>query len=109
MGSMQRYSILYLFIFSLLFMGIEGAIDSLGGGEHTHGDDHAHVLDNDESLSIDSDADSNHCSHCCHGHTGSIEGNITILKCDMSDQQFAFYQPHILNFAQAPPTPPPNA
>ena len=104
---MLRYFILYLFIFSLLFTGVEGAIDSLSG-EHPHGDDYTHVLDNDDPLSIDSGSDSSHCSHCCHGHTGSIAGNITILNCDMTDQQFAFYQPHTLNFAQAPPTPPPN-
>ena len=41
---MLRPFISYVFIFSLLFMGIEGAVDS-AGGEHPHGDDYSHVLD----------------------------------------------------------------
>ncbi len=32
-----------------------------------------------------------------------------VLNSDMANQQFASYQPHFLNFSQAPPTPPPNA
>jgi len=87
-------------------MGIESAVDSVGG-EHPHGDDYAHVLDNDDTLSLDSDTNNDHCSHCCHGHTGSITGNITVLNCDMTHQQLTFYRPHFLNFSQAPPTPPP--
>lgn len=93
-------------------MGIESAIDSTGG-EHPHGDDYAHVLDSDAPLPLDADADADaddnndHCSHCCHGHTGSIAGNITVLNCDITHQQLAFYRPHFLNFSQAPPTPPP--
>lgn len=88
-------------------MGIESAVDTVGG-EHPHGDDYAHVLDSDGLNESDSDADSEHCSHCCHGHTGSITGHSSALSCDMNGQQFAFYQPHLLNFSQAPPTPPPN-
>jgi hypothetical protein len=103
---MLRPFISYVFIFSLLFMGIEGAVDS-AGGEHPHGDDYSHVLDSVDSLSLDSDYDG-HCSHCCHGHAGSIAGHGPALNCDMAHQQFAFYQPHFLNFSQAPPTPPPN-
>lgn len=103
---MLRPFISYVFIFSLLFMGIESAIDSTGG-EHPHGDDYAHVLDSDAPLPLDADDNNDHCSHCCHGHTGSIAGNITVLNCDMTHQQLAFYRPHFLNFSQAPPTPPP--
>ena len=90
-------------------MGIEGAVDSIGG-EHPHGNDYAHVLDSDDQHSSDSnsDTDNDHCSHCCHGHTSSITGHTPALNCDMTKQQLAFYQPHFLNFSQAPPTPPPN-
>jgi len=105
---MSKPFVCYLFIFSLLFMGIESAVDSTGG-EHPHGDEYAHVLDSGDSLSMDSHDDDGHCSHCCHGHTGSIAGHIPVLNSDMANQQFASYQPHFLNFSQAPPTPPPNA
>ncbi len=87
-------------------MGIESAVDSIGG-EHPHGDDYAHIEDSNDPLSLDSD-DDEHCSHCCHGHAGSIAGHIPVLSCDITDQLIAFYQPHFLNLSQAPPTPPPN-
>ena len=103
---MSKPFICYLFIFSLLFMGIESAVDSTGG-EHPHGNDYAHVLDSNDPLPLDSDDDS-HCSHCCHGHAGSIAGHIPVLNGDITNQHIAFYQPHFLNFSQAPPTPPPN-
>ncbi|MBQ0748470.1 MAG: hypothetical protein KBT73_18350 [Marinobacter sp.] len=105
---MLRPFIAYLFIFSLLFMGIEGALVS-SGGEHPHGDEYAHVLDSDDSTSTDTQGDNNHSSHCYHGHAGSIAGHCTVLNCDLAGHQFPFYQQNINNFAQAPPTPPPNA
>jgi len=104
---MLRPFVSYLFIFSLLFMGIESAVD-IAGGEHPHGDDYAHVMDSDDLHESGADTNSDHCSHCCHGHTGSITSNIPVLNCDITGQQFAIYQPHFLNFSQAPPTPPPN-
>ena len=104
---MLRPFISYLFTFSLLFMGIEGAVDSVGG-EHPHGEEYAHVLDSDDSPSPDSEGNDNHCQHCCHGHTSSISGHLTAMNCDVTDQRFSIYEPHILNFAQAPPTPPPT-
>jgi hypothetical protein len=103
---MSRPFISYLFIFSLLFMGIESAVDA-AGGEHPHGDQYAHSLDIDDPASLEAHDDEGHCTHCCHGHTGSIVGHITVLNCDMTHQQLAFYRPHFLNFSQAPPTPPP--
>ena len=72
---MLRPFVSYLFIFSLLFMGIESAVD-IAGGEHPHGDDYAHVMDSDDLHESDADTNSDHCSHCCHGHTGSITSNI---------------------------------
>lgn len=89
-------------------MGIESAVDSVGG-EHPHGDEYAHVLDSSDSLSIDSHDDDGHCSHCCHGHASGIVTHISVANCDITDQRFAFYQSHFINFSQAPPTPPPNA
>ena len=97
----------YLFVISLLLMGIESTFD-IASGEHPHGDDYAHVMDSDVQHESDSDTESEHCSHCCHGHTGSIASTISVLNCDINGQLFAFYQPNLLNLSQAPPTPPPN-
>ena len=102
---MLRPFVSYLFIFSLLFMSIESAVD-IAGGEHPHGDDYAHVMDSDDLHESDADTDSD---HCCHGHTGSIANTTPVLNCEVTEQQFVHYQPHFLNFSQAPPTPPPNA
>lgn len=104
--AMLRPVILYLFVFSLLFMGIEGAVDSVDG-EHPLGGKYAHILDSSDSLSPDVDDNDNRCQHCCHGHCINISGHLTIMNCDMTDQRFSAYDPHTLNFAQAPPTPPP--
>ncbi|WP_268905121.1 hypothetical protein [Dasania phycosphaerae] len=52
--AMLRPVILYLFVFSLLFMGIEGAVDSVDG-EHPLGEKYAHILDSSDSLSPDVD------------------------------------------------------
>ena len=104
--TMLRPFISYLFIFSLLFMGIEGPVDSVDG-EHPLGEKYAHILDSSDSLSPDVDDNDNRCQHCCHGHCINISGHLTIMNCDMTDQRFSAYDPHTLNFAQAPPTPPP--
>jgi len=105
---MLRPFISYLFVFSLLFMGIEGAIDS-AAGEHPQGEGYAHILDSDNSPSPDLEGNDNHCQHCCHGHCSSAtSGNLTVMNFDMTNQRFPIYEPHALNSAQAPPTPPPN-
>ena len=101
---MLRPFISYLFILSLLFMGIEGAVDSVGV-EHPHGDEYAHVLDSDDS---DLEGNSSHCQHGCHGHWSCILGRLTVMNDDATDQKFPIYEPHVLKLAQAPPTPPPN-
>ncbi len=105
--TMLRPFISYLFIFSLLFMGIEGAVDSVGE-EHPHGEEYAHVLDSDDSPPPDLEGNDSHCQHCCHGHCSNISGHLTVMNYDVTDQRFSIYEPHILNFAQAPPTPPPT-
>lgn len=88
-------------------MGAENSVDNVGGGHHV--DAHAHALDGHDLHESDTHSDNEHCSHCCHGHTGSIANNTLTLSCEITGQQFAHYQPHFLNFSQAPPTPPPNA
>ena len=77
-------------------MGIESAVDSTGG-EHPHGDEYVHVLDSGDPLSMDSHDDDGHCSHCCHGHAGSIVGDVPAWKRDMTEQQFEFYHTYFLN------------
>ena len=110
--SMFRTSISCLFIFSLLFMGIESAMD-FPGETHPHGGELAHVLDSDHPATPDAQIDdsqgnNDHCSHCCHGHAGSIASQLPVLSCDLTGQKFSFNQIRVDNFAQAPPTPPPT-
>lgn len=103
----MRPFISYIFIFSLLFMGMEEALHS-AAGEHSNGSDYAHFLDGDDSLSMEED-EAGHCPNCCHGYIGGITARNPIFNCDIANPQFAFYQLHFLNYSQAPPTPPPNA
>ena len=89
-------------------MGIENAVDTVGG-THPHGSDSTHIVESEVLQMSESDTDASHCSLCCHGHTVSGVGQLSVLNCVVPNQQFALYQPYILNFSQAPPTPPPNA
>lgn len=88
-------------------MGLESTVDSVDG-EHPHGGDYAQVLDSNDSVSQDAEGYDDHCQHCYHGHASSISGYLPVISCDVAGQRFSCYKPHVLNFAQAPPTPPPN-
>ena len=104
---MARHFICYLFVFSLFTLGIERAVDSVGG-EHPHGGDIVYITDSEthDSLELHDDG---HCPNCCHGHAGHIDNYFSPSNCKAASQQIAAYQPHFQNLAQAPPTPPPNA
>ena len=106
-----------LTILALLTMNIDGAIDIAQAG-HPHEDPLAHQLDDSQQTSesakrtqTDSDTPSNdHCEHCCHGHTSVVTASVlgTFSACG-SGRQIAYVPTSVANFAQAPPTPPPNA
>ena len=103
---MARNFICYVFVLSLLTLGVERAIDSVGG-DHPHGEDIAHLVHGEitESLELHDDG---HCANCCHGHAGNIDNQIAPANCKSPSQQIASYQPRFENLSQAPPTPPPN-
>ena len=95
---------------SVLFMSVDGAADVASTG-HPHGGDPAHLVDKHTVSSQDDSSESNlDIDHCEHGHTSSIAGQVTIVVPTLiaRDQQIG-RAPHVGNFAQAPPTPPPNA
>ena len=98
---------------SVLFMSVEGAADIVIKG-HSHADGPVHQLDGSESTKPDPNSDtegnSDHCERCCHGHTASITAQVAAIKTPFAtgDHQLG-RSPHVRNFAQAPPTPPPNA
>ena len=102
-----------ILILSLILVSLE-AMSDLDIGDLLHNDDQSHLKEFGHGLSShggelsDEELDGEHCQHCCHGHTSSISGHLTAMNCDVTDQRFSIYEPHILNFAQAPPTPPPN-
>ena len=76
------------------------------GDIHPYGDEQAHQID----ASVDSEKQSNHCEHCCHAHVVSVTAQVlaSTVYSGVMDYQLGT-TPHVLNHAQAPPTPPPNA
>ncbi|MBV1929092.1 MAG: hypothetical protein KUG81_06225 [Gammaproteobacteria bacterium] len=107
---MTRRLISCLFIISLLFVGLEGAMDSVAG-EHPHDSDSTQLAaDTGDIPSIDIDGDSGHCQHCHHASANCISDEMVALHFpDINQQRFSLYSLNITNSAQAPPTPPPNA
>ena len=103
---MTRRLISCLFIISLLFVGVEGAMDSVAG-EHPHDSDSTQLsADTGDIPSIDIDG---HCEHCHHAQISYIGGEIVAIHIvDIGQQRFSLYSLNITNSAQAPPTPPPN-
>lgn len=111
----MRSVICHFVILSVLFVGLESAADVVMDG-YPHGDDASHQeefghqLDAHEDGSPSSELDGEHCQHCCHGHSASITGDITIaVPTLVADDPRIRRAPYVGNFAQAPPTPPPNA
>jgi hypothetical protein len=95
---------------SVLFMSVDGAADSVIKG-HAHGDGATHVADNIESNPPgDTEPDSDHCERCCHGHSASISVTVAEVTAPfVTADQHTGRSGYVRNFAQAPPTPPPNA
>lgn len=106
-----------LMILALLTMSIDGAIDIAQAG-HPHEDPLSHQLDDSQQTSDSAkstqknpDTPSNdHCEHCCHGHTSVVTASeLGAFNACGSSRQIAYLHTSVANFAQAPPTPPPNA
>ena len=101
-------------VVALLVLNIEGVSDLSGGSwDETsgHGSQHTHEVQADElpiSLDTDSDCDSNQ-DHCSHGHAASLVGQVASINPDSAYQFHARFVRYLTNYAQAPPTPPPNA
>ena len=102
-------------IVSLLFMSMEGATDiPLDSVPHrddaAHLSEFGHALDKHDGSVPDSELDGDHCEHCCHGHCSTIVSQVGSCIVPLStDERRGANQSHLRNFAQAPPTPPPNA
>jgi len=106
---MPRRLIACLFIISLLFVGVEGAMDSVAG-EHPHDGEFTQLAaDIDDISLIDIDDGSGHCQHCHHASASCISDEIVAIHFfDIGPQRFSRYSLNFTNSAQAPPTPPPN-
>tara|TARA_R110000782_G_scaffold211777_3_gene299973 strand:- start:209 stop:550 length:342 start_codon:yes stop_codon:yes gene_type:complete len=102
---------------SVLFTSVESAAELLVEGGLPHADDVAahesefgHSLEAHEDESSNVELDDEHCTHCCHGHSASITGQFTSLTTSFVARELAMGRSaYVHNFAQAPPTPPPNA
>ncbi len=109
--AMRSFWCIFVMI-SVLFMSVDGAADIETSG-HPHGDGAASLVDSQSAPTADvasnSDFDIDHCEHCCHGHTFSIVGQVTVVLPPMieTDLQVAI-APQVRHSAHAPPTPPPN-
>ncbi len=101
-----------LVMISVLVMSVDGAADSVTKG-HAHGGDAAHLLDGSDdhqTSSSEAEADVDHCERCCHGHTASVTATVAAAITPYSKSEHARSRfVYVRNFAQAPPTPPPNA
>jgi hypothetical protein len=100
---------------SVLFVSLEGTTDVVMDGV-LHGDDVVHhsefgysLEDHDGSVT-DSELNDDHCQHCCHGHSSTITSQVdSIVAPVLAGDRRVDNQIDVRNFAQAPPTPPPNA
>lgn len=111
----MRAALCHFVILSMLFMGMDGAADMASEG-HPHSDQVAHQFDtsNPGSPDTESDTDSgqdvDHCEQCCHGHTASVIAQFPLLAPTTgTGDHLCLLTRHVVNDAQAPPTPPPNA
>ena len=99
----------------MLFVSLESAADLvtegyLHGDDASHQEEFGHPLDAHEDGSPISELDGEHCQHCCHGHSASATGHATIVvPMFIARDQRIRPAAHVSSFAQAPPTPPPNA
>ena len=111
----MRTFLCILLTVSMLFAGLEASADLVidgmpHGDETSHQAEFGHSLDEHDGGQSDTELDGEHCGHCCHGHCASMLGILsspTILP--RSAGLRASRSADVLNFAQAPPTPPPNA
>jgi hypothetical protein len=80
------------------------------GDKVAHLDEFGHSLDAHDGTPSDTELDGEHFDHCCHAHPASITGTLLITALPMiGDNQVVGRSSPLHNFAQAPPTPPPNA
>lgn len=101
---------------SVLFVRLEGAADLLVDGlPHaddvvSHESEFGHSLEAHEDGTSNGELDDEHCKHCCHGHSPGVTGQFTSLTTSFVARDHTVGRSaHVRNFAQAPPTPPPNA
>lgn len=102
-----------ILVLSMLVLGFESSADMANEGHpiDPEGSHHSEVLhDSPADSGGDPEPDSENCEHCCHGHTAGIStrataNSIVFIVSGHEPSRASQY----LNFAQAPPTPPPNA
>ena len=101
---------------SVLFTSVESAADLLVDGlPHaddmvSHESEFGHSLEAHEDETSGGELDDEHCKHCCHGHSAGATGQFSSVTTSFVRSELTVGRPaFVLNFAQAPPTPPPNA
>lgn len=95
-------------VISLLILGVESSIDTVGG-EHPHGSDVEQLVNLDDTNSLDTHQENGHCTNCCHGHANAITFELNSSDCQSIGQSFPPPQLDFVSLVSIPPTPPPTA
>lgn len=111
----MRTFLSHIVVLALLFSSLEGVTDVVVDGM-PHGDDvshqseFGHALGEHDGSVPDTDLDDEHCKHCCHSHSSTMSALVvTSIDSVRTGDRRSNPTSYILNFSQAPPTPPPNA
>lgn len=101
---------------SVLFTSVESAAELLVDGlPHavdvvSHESEFGHSLEAHQDGTSSDELDDEHCKHCCHGHSPGVISQFTSLTTSFVAREHTVGRSaYVRNFAQAPPTPPPNA
>lgn len=102
-----------ILVLSMLVLGFESSADMANDGHpiDPEGSHHSEVMhDSPADPDGDPEPDNENCEHCCHGHCAGIGTRAAANSIAFAASGHAPGRaPHYQNFAQAPPTPPPNA
>ena len=106
---MQRTGFIYFLALSLLFTSLVAVLESVEANNLTHNEFSLSHNENIQSSDINqADENDDHCIHCCHSHAGTLFRLISTINNGISTKSIFVYQQNALNYAQTPPTPPPN-
>jgi len=106
----MRNETLIIFIVAMLFVSMEGAMDSVDDASF-HQTHHAHSGDVDNQWFPNSDGDDHDgesCEHFCHAHVVALTTQLSLPGLPKFRQYAPSSVRRLISRSAAPPTPPPN-